>query len=188
MENKIFEIGNIKKEYEKQYDTLLSSILEKANTLVGMSDGMYQIEQSIQYNLISIKDYILRSDFCNILKDNNITNYSIGDLKNYMSSYDTSEMNQYRIAIELYEDFENLGELEYKRVDYEIERLNEFLDIDKIKNIDRRQYNDLYKALTSEVDTKYSNQISVESSNILKDTLKDIFNFYIHGNKYVVSS
>ena len=76
----ITKINNECKKYDNKYNALLVNILSNAENLVDISNGVYQIEHNIRANKISLKDYLLNSDICTILKDNNISNYSINDI------------------------------------------------------------------------------------------------------------
>lgn len=62
------------------------SFVTKAYELVDLSEDLYQLEHTIKLNQISLKDYILNSEICNFLKNNNINNYSIEDLKGFIQN------------------------------------------------------------------------------------------------------
>ena len=85
--NMTINITNESKKYDEKYNTLLVNILSNAESLVDISNGVYQIEHTIRANKISLKDYVLNSDICAILRNNNISNYSIEELRNYISKY-----------------------------------------------------------------------------------------------------
>ena len=62
------------------------SFVTKAYELVDLSEDLYQLEHTIKLNQISLKDYILNSEICKFLKNNNINNYSIEDLKGFIQN------------------------------------------------------------------------------------------------------
>ena len=88
MENKILEISNRRKSYEIKYNDLIIEFITKAYELVELSNEVYQVEKTIKLNKISLKDFILNSDICNILKNNNIKDYTISELKKYFAEYE----------------------------------------------------------------------------------------------------
>lgn len=76
---------------DKIHDDINNKIFEyitKATELVELSEDMYQIERTIKLNKISLKGYILDSPCCKALEENNISNYSIEELKQYLLKYE----------------------------------------------------------------------------------------------------
>ena len=74
-------------EIDKIHDDINNKIfnfITKANELVELSEDDYQIEKTLMLNKISLKGYVLDSDLCNKLSENNINDYSINELKNYI--------------------------------------------------------------------------------------------------------
>ena len=82
----ILEIFTEKQKYDEKYNNLMFSFVTKAYELVDLSEDLYQLEHTIKLNQISLKDYILNSEICNFLKNNNINNYSIEDLKGFIQN------------------------------------------------------------------------------------------------------
>lgn len=93
-------------EIDKIHDDINNKIfnfITKANELVELSDDDYQIERTLKLNKISLKGYVLDSDCCKNL-NNNITDYSIDELKNYLIQYEklfNSNYSKYYLAISL---------------------------------------------------------------------------------------
>ena len=104
--------------------------ITKANELVELSEDDYQIEKTLILNKISLKGYVLDSDLCNKLSENNINDYSINELQNYIIQYEKSfdtDYSQYLLALSLYELIEDVE----KQVDSKIEL--EISELSKIK-------------------------------------------------------
>lgn len=95
-------------EIDKIHDDINNKIfnfITKANELVELSEDDYQIEKTLMLNKISLKGYVLDSDLCNKLSENNINDYSINELKNYIIQYERSfdtDYSQYLLALSLY--------------------------------------------------------------------------------------
>ena len=71
-------------EIDKMHDDINNKIfnfINKANKLVELSEYDYQIERTLKLNKISLKSYVLDSPCCISLNDNNITDYTIDELK-----------------------------------------------------------------------------------------------------------
>ena len=62
----------------------LFHFITKATELVESSEDMYQIEKTIKLNKISLKGYILDSPCCSFLKENNVLDYTIEELKSIL--------------------------------------------------------------------------------------------------------
>lgn len=173
---------NESKKYDEKYNYLLSTILSNADALVDISNGVYQIEHTIRANKISLKDYVLNSDICTILRDNNIHNYSINDLKNYISRYNSQSTVPYSLALNLYEEFEQLEKCEKDKIEYEVNSLKGLIDINDISKLSKDELDSLYERVITKIkDYSLSNDLK-ESANIM---VNDIFNYYKNGNKEI---
>lgn len=194
IEVEILEIISKKQDYDDKFNKIMFSFVVEANKLVILSDGLYQIEHSIKLNKISLKDYILNSEICNILKDNNIRNYSTQDLKAYMNRYEEqniSNIGPYKMALVLYEKLEELETLENDKIDYEVKRLSSILnDVSNIESVNKEHYKELYNNLVLQIKEKYlnTNIIDDKINNYIIQILKDIFNYYMYGNKEIFSA
>ncbi len=194
MENigvEILEIFTEKQNYDEKYNNLIVSFITKAYELVDLSEDLYQLEHTIKLNQISLKDYILNSEICNFLKNNNINNYSIKDLKYYMQKYEDqniSDLTSYKLALELYEKLDEIKNIENSKIEYEINRMCNILEeISDVKKIDKSKYQDLYNQLLDQIKVKYldNNLIDDKIYNYVVQILNDIFNYYLYGNKEI---
>ena len=178
----IINIINESKKYDEKYNFLLVNILSNAENLTNISNGVYQIEHSIRANKISLKDYVLNSDICVILRDNNIHNYSIKELRDYISKYNSQSTISYTLALDLYEHFEQLENIEKSKIQYEIDGLKELISL---KDIDKMSKNDLqmlYDKVIIDIN-KYS--LNNEILNSFIKIVDEIFNYYKDGNKRI---
>lgn len=175
---------------DKIHDSINNKMFQfitKANELVELSENMYQIEKTIKLNKISLKGYILDSPCCSFLKENNISDYTINELKNYLVRYEKSsneDCTSYYLALSLYELLEEIEKAVDNRISLEIDKISELTNtIRKIKNIDSNEYEYLYNEIKNELNSKYLNQnlIDDKSYGICIQILNDIFNFYISG-------
>ena len=191
IKGEILEIFAEKQNYDEKYNSLMFDFITKAYELVELSEDLYQVEHTIKLNQISLKDYILNSEICNYLKDNNFNNYSIEDLKEYMQKYENqnpSDMISYKLALELYEKLEEIKDIEKSKIDYEISRMGNLLDnVSKIESVTKDKYQALYNDLLQQVKVKYldNNLIDDKTNNYVMKILNDIFNYYLYGNKEI---
>lgn len=187
----ILEIFTEKQNYDEKYNNLMFSFVTKAYELVDLSEDLYQLERTIKLNQISLKDYILNSEICSFLKNNNINNYSIEDLKEFMQKYENqniSDITSYKLALELYEKLDEIKNIENAKIDYEINRMSNILqDIRNVENIDKDKYQYLYNRLLEQIKVKYldNNFIDDKINNYIVQILNDIFNYYLYGNKEI---
>ena len=123
-------------EIDKIHDEInnkLFNFISNANQLVELSEDDYQIEKTIKLNKISLKSYILDSSCCSSLQENNITNYSIEELKKIFVKYEkiyNEDLSKYYLALSLYEMLERIERLIDKKIEREISEIsNIFNDI-----------------------------------------------------------
>ncbi|MDD2518654.1 MAG: hypothetical protein PHG18_02060 [Bacilli bacterium] len=177
-------------EIDKLHDSInekLFRFITSASELVELSEDMYQIEKNIKLNKISLKGYILNSPCCLFLKENNVLDYTIEELKNYLKKYEQSsneDCSPYYSAITLYELLENIEELVDNKINVEITKLSELEpSINNISNVDFNDYEVLYNQIKNNLINNFLNKnlIDDKSFNICIQFMNDIFNFYISG-------
>ena len=183
--NMIINITNESKKYDEKYNTLLVNILSNAESLVDISNGVYQIEHTIRANKISLKDYVLNSDICTILKDNNIHNYSINELRNYIARYNSNSTISYSLALDLYEQFEKLESIEKDKVEYEVSKLKKIIDFGSINKLSINELNDLYQRTLSSI-ANYSLEDNILID--IKKIINDVFGYYKSGSRIIYNS
>lgn len=163
------------------------NFITKANELVELSEDMYQIERTIKLNKISLKGYILDSPCCKLLEENNISNYSIEELKQYLMKYEQTsndDSSAYYLAISLYELLEIIEKLVDNKIELEMNKLSELVpSIREIENITDNNYENLYNQIKNQLVNDYLNKnlIDDKSFNICVQIMNDIFNYYISG-------
>lgn len=165
----------------------LFHFITKATELVESSEDMYQIEKTIKLNKISLKGYILDSPCCSFLKENNVLDYTIEELKDYLTKYETSsneDCSSYHVAILLYELLEEIEKLVDNKVNLEINNLSE-LDplIKNISTTNSNEYEFLYNQIKNNIANNYlnNNLIDDKSFDLCIQFMNDIFNYYISG-------
>lgn len=180
----VVEIYNEKVEYEKKYNDLLILFQTKAEVVVTITNGIYQIENSIRANKISLKDYILNSNLCQMLKSNNIKDYSINDLKKYIEMYSNqyqNDMYPYKLALELYEVLEEIEKNEKEKIEFEFNSLKTyFTRLQNINILDKNNIKSTYELIIN--DLKLGNY-DKKTYDYLTIIFSDIFTFYLCGYK-----
>jgi hypothetical protein len=175
---------------DKMHDLINNKIFQfitKASELVELSKDMYQIEKTIKLNKISLKGYVLDSLCCELLEQNNISNYSIDELKNYLDKYElfsNEDCSSYYLALSLYELLDEIEKLVDDKINLEIDKISEFTTlIYEIKNINLNDFEQLYNEIKNDLNNNYLNQnlIDDKSYGICIQIINDIFNFYISG-------
>ena len=127
------------------------NFITKANEFVELSEDDYQIEKTLMLNKISLKGYVLDSDLCNKLADNNITDYSIDELKNYLSQYKKFDSSLF-LALSLYELILNIEKQVDSKIELEIKELSNIIqNISDINNTDKTNYKNLYYNFKNQV-------------------------------------
>jgi len=160
--------------------------ITKANELVGLSEDDYQIEKTLDYNKISLKSYVLTSPCAVSLREKNIANYSIDQIKTYLQQYEEASgenMQKYYIAVELYEFIEGIEKKVDEKVDLEINTINKIdASINNVKSAQISEYNKLYLNVKNSLDTERQNsKIDDATYNVYINLLHDVFDFYYNG-------
>lgn len=176
-------------EIDKIHDEINNKIFKfitQAGELVELSDDDYQIERTLKLNKISLKGYVLDSECCVQLNDNNVTDFSIDDLKQYLEQYEKSfnvDYSKYFLALSLYENIEEIENLIDSKISLELSKLNNLIsNIDDIKVIDKSNLERLYYQQKNIIDNFYqTSRIENKSYNICIQFLNDIYNYYISG-------
>lgn len=175
---------------DKIHDDINNKIFQfitKASELVELSEDMYQIERTIKLNKISLKGYLLDSPCCAFLKENNVEDYTIEDLKKYLMKYEqlnNEDYSQYYSAVVLFELLEEIESLVEDKIDLEISKIFELTPlINNIDKINSNEYEKLYNEIKKELSDKYLNQnlIDDKSFETCMGFVNDIFNFFISG-------
>lgn len=189
IKNIVLEIITEKQSFDSKYSGMMSTFLTNAYGLVELSEDLYQVEQTIKLNKISLKDYILNSDVCKMLKANNISNYSIEELKRYLNNFESQGLDvySYKIALQLYEQLEKIEKLEEEKINYEVTELSKILtSLKDIKNIKHDEYQNLYNKLIKQNEENLNhNNIDVETGSYITQLLNEIFNYYLYGNRVI---
>ena len=176
------EINRIQEELNNK----MFNFITKANELVDLSEDDYQIERTLKLNKISLKGYVLESELCMQLKDNNIIGYTIDELKNYLAQYEktyNTDCLKYFLALSLYEQIGDIENLVDSKIDLEIKELSKLIsNLNTILNIDKSEYEKVYINCKTQLDNYYKNaKLDDKAYNICIQILNDIFNFYISG-------
>lgn len=184
---KIVEIYLKKEKADEKLTTLITEFLTKARELVTLSNDLYQIEQTIRLNKISLKDYLLNSEICKYLEETNNVFYTLNDLKRYITTYEkvnNMELTSYTIAIDLYEILEKIEKLEERKIEYELEKLIPLVnDLETLKSL-TSDYQTLYNSCLNNIKIAYLDKGLISQSNYqyLRYILTDIFNYYENGH------
>lgn len=187
----ISEILTKKQKYDEEYYNLMLTFVTKAYELVDLSKDLYQVEHTIKLNQISLKDYILNSKICRVLKNNNIDNYSIEYLKDFMIKYEEqnlSDITSYKLALELYEILEEIKNVEKTKIDFEINCIGSILEnVKDIENFNKDKILELYNNLLQQVRLEYLGKGLIDSriENYIILILNDIINYYLNEDKEI---
>ena len=174
-------------EIDKIHDDINNKIfnfITKANELVELSDDDYQIEKTLKLNKISLKGYVLDSDLCNQLNENNMNNYSIDELKNYFNQYESSsntDYSNYLLALSLYELIENIETKVDSKIELEINELSNIIqNISDIKNTDKTNYENLYFNFKNQLDNCFKENKLDEKVIFMgvRDDIPDMMNLF----------
>ena len=179
--------------YNKQIEEQLEDFTTGCYTLKETSAGKYQVQKTTRLNKIYLQGYILDSKLCRQFKANNITNYSLTNLKDYITknynNLDTDYTSYYQ-ALSLYEKANNLEELIDDKIELEIDLLSNYeKDIEKLKyqELKKEQLVAFYKEIKEKLVKKLTNNIMAsQTKNSILILLNDVFEFFWSGYPTII--
>lgn len=179
--------------YNKQIEEQLEDFTTGCYTLKETSAGKYQVQKTTLLNKIYLQGYILDSKLCRQFKANNITNYSLTNLKDYITknynNLDTDYTSYYQ-ALSLYEKANNLEELIDDKIELEIDLLSNYeKDIEKLKyqELKKEQLVAFYKEIKEKLVKKLTNNIMAsQTKNSILIILNDAFEFFWSGYPTII--
>lgn len=180
--NNYIEINN----YNNRINEKIFGFLNKCSDLEEHSNHNYELQKTLELNKIYFQGYILESQICKSLKENN-TNYSIQQLKQYIVENANNlgdEYSAYYEAIELYEMADEIEELIDEKIELEMTTIYGITDIIKdIENISKNDYENLYLTIKFNIENNYLNKNIIDSNiyELCISMLNDIFNYFISG-------
>lgn len=181
--------------YNKQIEEQLEDFTTGCYTLKETSAGKYQVQKTTLLNKIYLQGYILDSKLCKQFKANNITNYSLTNLRDYITknynNLDTDYTSYYQ-ALSLYEKANNLEELNDDKIELEIDLLSNYeKDIEKLKyqELKKEQLVAFYKEIKEKLVKKLTNNImAIQTKNSILIILNDVFEFFWSGYPTIIQS
>ena len=179
--------------YNKQIEEQLEDFTTGCYTLKETSAGKYQVQKTTRLNKIYLQGYILDSKLCRQFKANNITNYSLTNLRDYITknynNLDTDYTSYYQ-ALSLYEKANNLEELIDDKIELEIDLLSNYeKDIEKLKyqELKKEQLVAFYKEIKEKLVKKLTNNImAIQTKNSILIILNDVFEFFWSGYPTII--
>lgn len=179
--------------YNKQIEEQLEDFTTGCYTLKETSAGKYQVQKTTLLNKIYLQGYILDSKLCRQFKANNITNYSLANLRDYITknykNLDTDYTSYYQ-ALSLYEKANNLEELNDNKIELEIDLLSNYeKDIEKLKyqELKKEQLVAFYKEIKEKLVKKLTNNIMAsQTKNSILIILNDVFEFFWSGYPTII--
>ena len=180
-------------DYHTKYNSSMYEFIKKANELVGLTLGMYQIENSIKLNKISLKGYILESNTCKELKNQNREGYTIQQLKKHLYKLDSENNQETNVlikAVSLYEILEKIEKEEYNDNKVLLKELGKVYDKTILLNYDinikdKNKINQDYTTLINQITNEYinTNLIDEKTKQYTAMLINQIFTFIFNGNK-----
>ncbi len=179
--------------YNKQIEEQLEDFTTGCYTLKETSAGKYQVQKTTILNKIYLQGYILDSKLCRQFKANNITNYSLTNLRDYITkNYNNldNDYTSYYQALSLYEKANNLEELIDDKIELEIDLLSNYeKDIEKLKyqELKKEQLVAFYKEIKEKLVKKLTNNIMAsQTKNSILIILNDVFEFFWSGYPTII--
>lgn len=192
-----------------KYNELMLDYIGKANDFVEVTQGAYQVEETLDDNKLGFKGHILDSDLVRELESRGITDYTIDELSQLASEYSVNfgkDISDINMAIDLYKKTDELEDIEKHQMETISRNLGDILGKDIVSNTTEKgiiqsdgkaiiQLNDktpeqlqsdYHKAL-QKIDELYVNEgvLDLKTKNATTQMLNELFSYYTNGNKKV---
>lgn len=174
--------------YDKNIQERLQDFITGCFSLKESSNGQYQVQKTIELNKIYFQGYVLDSKICQNLKKDNITDYSLTTLKNYLNqNFNNLEIDctPYYEALILYEKANALEDMVDEKIELEIDFLSEYVEEIKILKYEvmaKDKLFNFYKDIKEKlVKTLLSEQVSDITKNNYINILNNVFEFFWSG-------
>lgn len=174
----INNLYNIKRNHDLLYRKKLEEFYAHAADFSNFSNGKFMIERTTSLNKLSLKGYILETEFCINLKINNIETYTLAELKEMVSKYENASqtnMEEIKAGIYLYELVEDMEFIEKDKIHDEKEEISEL--IPSINDVTPENGEAKY----FEVKKELSEKLTPEQVNYAMPIINEVFTFVMNG-------
>lgn len=182
------EIIKTIKLYNNNIQERMTKFISDCYSLEESSNGEYQVQKTIELNKIYFQGYVLDSKICRNLQKDNIDDYSLTDLKEYINknfNYLEIDCTPYYEALILYEKANALEDLVDKKIELEIDFLSNYvskLKILKEQVLDKEELVNLYSQAKEELVNDLAKKVIVsEEQDNYFNILNDIFEYFWSG-------
>lgn len=167
------------------YSQSLYQYLQNSGELVNLTEELYQIEDTLELNRISLKGMILESNLCKFL-DNSGISYTLPELRSYLYqqySNDNLDIEVIDKEITLYETIEDLVNFENNQIDGLAHVISNILKEKSYLN--RKQDLKLLKEnkikIEMKIDKMYETKVlDAVTKDLLLNMINQIFNNYMN--------
>lgn len=182
------EIIKTIKLYNNNIQERMAKFISDCYSLEESSNGEYQVQKTIELNKIYFQGYVLDSKICRNFQKDNIDDYSLTDLKEYINkNFNDLEIDftPYYEALILYEEANALEDLVDKKIELEIDFLSNYvskLKILKEQVLDKEELVNLYSQAKEELVNDLAKKvIASEKQDNYFNILNDIFEYFWSG-------
>ena len=170
--------------YDKNIQEKLQDFITGCFSLRESSNGQYQVQKTIELNKIYFQGYVLDSKICQNLKKDNITDYSLTALKNYLNqNFNNLEIDciPYYEALILYEKANALEDMTDEKIELEIDFLSEYVEEIKILKYEVMAKDKLFNFYKDIKEKLVKTLLSEQVSDIAINILNNVFEFFWSG-------
>ena len=161
--------------------------IQDANEMVTVSDGSFQIDDSLEYNKIALKGNILESDLVKELNSKGIKDFTPEDLRTIHIPFYEQEHNikliETSLAIKLYEQIENIEKINQNKIEILHKNLKYILGKDIITKTIKK--NNIEEAMNKIDELHTKNILDLKTKNIILQILNQLLNYYQNNNLIV---
>ena len=169
---------------ENNFNNTLTVFCDSVSDLVNLSNGKYQIENTIKLNKVSVKGYILESDF---VKKLNTKGFKLKELKDYLVEMNVKDNDDLVIAIKIYELLDQLDTIEKNEINDLIDYIQIITGISIREEVSHKNnLAGLYSSLSNKINEYESDKLIDEFlKNKFLDCLNVLFNYAINGSRKI---
>ena len=172
---------------ESKYNEQMIKFIQDANEMVTVSDGSFQLNDSLEHNKIALKGNILESDLVKELNSKGIKDFTPEDLRTIHIPFYEQEHNikliETSLAIKLYEQIENIEKINQNKIETLHKNLKYILGKDIITKTIKK--NNIEEAMNKIDELHTKNILDLKTKNIILQILNQLLNYYQNNNLIV---
>lgn len=187
----LYNLNNEISKNDKEYAKLYVDFLTAANNFAAKTSYKYMPQKTIEKNKLSIRGFVMESDFVKKLNEAGIFNFTFSEIKEHFVNYQTKLgyiVEDINDAFNLYNLVDGLANNENKKLNMIVKTFNTLfpeIKIPSLKRINKDNIDSFHESVSNNLKVNYldKNLINNELYVFVEGLYDYVFNFIVNGYK-----